>query len=138
MRKFTLVSLLCAALAVAFVMPSFAAPKCPSGGMAIHKPAGLKLTKAEVKFNHDQHKALDCKTCHHKWDGKAEKVGGCADAGCHDNITSKKPGENSYYNAYHDMKSQHSCIGCHKTTKAGGKKSGPANCNECHPGAEKS
>ena len=96
--------------------------------------AGAKATKAPVAFSHAKHKAVECTKCHHKWDGKAAKADmKCASKGCHDNMASKKAGENSYYNAYHDMKAENSCLGCHKAMKKAGKPTGPNACNDCHP-----
>jgi hypothetical protein len=133
MRKLVIVTLTCAALVLAFVLPSLHAVDAPAD-MQIQVPAGGKATKAPVAFSHAKHKATECTKCHHKWDGKTAGADmKCSSKGCHDNMVSKKAGENSYYNAYHDMKAETSCLGCHKAMKKAGKPTGPNACNDCHP-----
>lgn len=90
-----------------------------------------KSTKGPVFFPHSKHAKVECKACHHTWDGKA-KMQKCSDAACHPDLVEKK-GEKSLYNAYHNMTSTHSCIGCHKAAKKDNKPTGPINCNDCHP-----
>lgn len=123
MKRSIIVSFMCVALIGAFVLPSLFAADAPKG--AVEMKAFPTKTKASPKFDHATHK-LDCKACHHKWDGKAP-VKKCATAGCHDDFKEKK-GEKSAYASMHDPKSKLSCVGCHK---AGGK--GPLKCDECHP-----
>lgn len=128
MRKVLFVSVVCAIL-VGFVgLPALQAVDAPKGPMDVTLPAGVTPTQEKCKFDHGGgHAKLECKACHHKEEGGAIKK--CAAAGCHDNPDPKdKTSEKSFYKAYHDMKSTHSCMGCHK---AEGK--GPAKCTDCHP-----
>ncbi|MDD4951649.1 MAG: cytochrome c3 family protein [Desulfovibrionaceae bacterium] len=131
MKKTILISLVCSALVCAFVLPSLhAAPKAPAD-MTIEMPKGQKATKAPVAFSHAKHKALDCKACHHKWDGKGD-VKGCSSAGCHEDYKAKK-GDKSFYGAFHAATSKNSCLGCHKDLKTAKKPTGPTACTQCHP-----
>lgn len=122
MKKLLFVSLLCAALLGAFVVPAFTAD-APAGPVTFKIPAGLKVTKTMAPFTHDNHKQ-DCKVCHHKWDGAAA-IQSCSAAGCHDQDGKKEA--NTFYAAYH-AKGDKSCVGCHKAEKKG-----PKSCKDCHP-----
>jgi len=134
MKKSLLVMLVCGALVGAFCLPALWAVEPPKD-MEIKLPEGT-ATKAPVKFSHEKHKAAnvtDCKACHHNWDGKSATGLKCSDKGCHDNFDpSAKADPHSWYKAFHDMSSEHSCLGCHKKMKAEGKNS-PIACNQCHP-----
>ncbi|GAB6037302.1 hypothetical protein JCM15519_18610 [Fundidesulfovibrio butyratiphilus] len=134
MRKSLFVLLASAALLCAFGLTSLWAVEPPKD-MVIQAPAGLTATKSPVKFAHagPGHKALDCKTCHHNWDGKSDKGLKCSDKGCHDNIDMTKKAEvNNFYSAFHKGTSPNSCLGCHRKAKAEGKNA-PIACNACHP-----
>ena len=124
MKKALFTVFACAAL-VGFVgLPMLQAVEAPAD-MTIKVPAGMTATQAEVAFSHKGHAKIDCKVCHHK--GEATQK--CASAGCHDSTDPKdKTSEHSFYKAYHDMKSEKSCIGCHKKEAKG-----PTKCPECHP-----
>ena len=124
MKKALLSCVMCAAL-VGFVgLPMVQAVDAPADGV-IKAPAGFPATQSEVKFSHKGHAKTDCKVCHHK--GEASQK--CASAGCHDSTDPKdKTSEKSFYKAYHDMKSEKSCMGCHKKEAKG-----PTKCPECHP-----
>lgn len=123
MKKLLFVSLLCAALLGAFVVPAFTAD-APTGPVTFKVPDAVTKTKTMAPFTHDNHKQ-DCVVCHHTWDGSAE-IQSCSSAGCHDQ--DGKKGENSYYGAFHDRKAEASCVGCHKAEKKG-----PKSCKDCHP-----
>jgi hypothetical protein len=114
----------CAALICAFALPSIMASDAPAGNVfkGFEWPDGKK---AVASFDHANHK-MDCKVCHHKWDG-AGPIVKCTNAGCHDDFKAKK-GDRSAYNAFHDRKAEASCRGCHKNMKKG-----PTKCTECHP-----
>lgn len=120
MKKTLWISLVVAALVCAFALPNLsAAPKAPAD-MVLKAP--FKMKKAPVDFPHKKHEDLkiDCKKCHHAWDGKSA-VKKCGDAGCH---AEKKVGKvDGFKKAYHDL-----CIKCHKAEKKG-----PKACKECHP-----
>jgi hypothetical protein len=125
MKKALFTILACMAL-VGFVgLPMLQAVEAPAD-MKIKAPDGYdKVTQPEVAFSHKGHAKMDCKACHHK--GEATQK--CSAAGCHDSKDSKdKTSEHSFYKAFHDMKSEHSCIGCHKKEAKG-----PTKCPECHP-----
>lgn len=136
MGKKLLTAAVCAALFGILASTAFAAPKAPAGDAKIALPEGMTATKAVVGLNHETHKALDCKSCHHTWDGKSDKIGACAEKGCHASADpANKTGKDSFYMAFHKPDSKHSCVGCHKATVAGGAKAGPVVCNKCHPAA---
>ena len=118
----------------------------PLGNLVLEAPEGVEAQRSPVEFPHSQHFGINCKSCHHKWDGGAEFLS-CGTAGCHDLAEAPKKGEPDpkfryYKNAYHK-----SCIGCHKTMKAENKRlemtqvplgeelprTGPTGCNKCHP-----
>ena len=129
MKKTLVISLMCAALVCAFALPSLYAVDAPAD-MELHVPDGAKATKSPVPFSHKGHASLECKTCHHKWDGKGD-IKGCASEGCHTDMKDKR-GDNSYYKAFHD-RSETSCMGCHKALKKAKKDTGPTSCTQCHP-----
>jgi hypothetical protein len=132
MKRKLFVMFACAALVGAFCLTAWAIE--PPAAMEIKMPSGTP-TKAAVKFNHagPGHKALECKTCHHNWDGKSETGLKCSDKGCHDNTDpAAKAEKNSWYHAFHDFNAPNSCLGCHKKAKAEGKNP-PMACNACHP-----
>jgi len=124
MKKALFMVLACAAL-VGFVgLPMLQAVEAPAD-LTIQVPSGMTATQSPVKFSHKGHAKIDCKVCHHKGDGEKK----CASAGCHDSTDPKdKTSEKSFYKTYHDMKSDRSCIGCHKKEAKG-----PTKCPECHP-----
>lgn len=91
-----------------------------------------------TEFQHKTHEAVvaECQTCHHMWEDESEPPQKCTDAGCHDLIGAKGAEMrevNSAYFAYHDRKSEHSCVGCHQALKQAGEATGPLPCNACHP-----
>ncbi len=109
---------------------AWAAVEAPAD-MKLGPPEGMKTSKTLVDFSHTKHSAakVECITCHHTWDGKAE-VKSCAAPGCHDQAGKK--GKNSFYAAFHAKKSQASCLGCHKVAQKAGK-TVPVSCKSCHP-----
>jgi len=130
MKKPFFVMVMCALLVGAFCLPAIFAADAPKSVIDIKVPSGT-ATKTPAKFNHagPGHKAVDCKGCHHK-EGKDMK---CSGAGCHDNVDpADKTSAKSFYMAFHKGDSKHSCVGCHKEAKAGGKNA-PIACNACHP-----
>ncbi|QJB57529.1 cytochrome c3 family protein [Pseudodesulfovibrio sp. zrk46] len=114
-------------LSAALAWATVEAPK----ELTLQPPASIKATKTFVAFPHAKHEAakLDCKTCHHTWDSKAD-IMKCSSSGCHDQPGKK--GENAYYTAFHFKKSDGSCLGCHKAMKKQGKNV-PVACKQCHP-----
>ena len=123
----------------------------PMGIIVLEPDESVEQKRTPVEFHHSKHFTFDCKTCHHKWEGKTH-VPTCTTTECHDSFTSpKKPtkflsytetGIKYYKYAYHQM-----CVGCHKEMKIKRKemelsyavlkeklpKTGPTGCVECHP-----
>ena len=90
-----------------------------------------------VDMPHQQHLAsgIKCEDCHHKWEDRSEPPKRCIDSGCHDVLGAEGKEMNKVeaaYNAHHNQKSEHSCIGCHQSRKKAGKKAGPVPCQKCH------
>ena len=129
MKKRLTLSLLAGAALCLLALQAPQAAEAPADGVL--KSWGDKATKSPVNFSHKKHAAAECKACHHEWDGKGP-VKKCSDAACHNDMVEKK-GEKSLYNAYHNMQSPHSCMGCHRAAKKDNKPGGPVNCNDCHP-----
>lgn len=131
MKKTLLISMVTAALVCLFALPALYAVDAP-GDLSIKVPAGVKATKTPVAFSHKGHAALDCKVCHHTWDGTSP-IKKCDAAGCHIDTSKKgKKEPTSYYSAFHAGK-DHSCVGCHKALKKAKKATGPTKCSACHP-----
>lgn len=109
-----------------------AAVDAPANNLRLGPPDGMKATKTLVDFSHVTHDAakVECVTCHHTWDGTSD-VKSCSASGCHDQPG--KRGENTFYSAFHDKRSDKSCLGCHKTAKKAGNKKVPTSCKSCHP-----
>ena len=90
-----------------------------------------KATQAPVAFSHAKHDATEllagnCAFCHHKGDNVS-----CTSAGCHTDTSTKKltgAAENVSFEAAFHLKGDKSCVGCHRTLKAG-----PTGCKDCHP-----
>lgn len=139
MKKTLLLSLLCAALLSLVAAPSLFAVDAPGDDLVIKAPEGMKVKdkggkpgklQKEVPFPHSKHATVDCKQCHHTWDGAAA-MQGCTDAGCHDSLEFRSK-ENAkdvklVENAYHGQ-----CIDCHKALKKDKKPTGPTACGKCH------
>lgn len=106
--------------------------------LTFKRPAGvLKTTLPAVTFSHGRHNAIPCATCHHMWDGQGP-VQGCAEPGCHDNLTERQE-PTSYFRAFHNKDSANSCLGCHMKTNLVRKEKGqkllpvsPCANNACH------
>jgi hypothetical protein len=122
----------------------------PMGIIVLEPNPSVEQKRAPVEFNHAKHFQYECRTCHHKWDGKT-KITTCTTSKCHDLLKApKKPtrylayteeGIKYYKYAYHQA-----CIGCHKKIKVKQKKmemslnaseketkNVPTSCKECHP-----
>ena len=44
----------------------------PMGVIVLKPDESIEQKKSSVAFNHSQHFIYDCKTCHHKWEGKTQ------------------------------------------------------------------
>lgn len=127
-RAFPLLLLL--AMLAFVAAPALQAADAPQDPIKMMVPEGAKATKPPVVFPHAKHAALDCKACHHTWDGAAP-MAKCKTSGCHDDASTKK-GDRAYYLAYHKTTKQ-SCLGCHKALKKEGAPTyGPLACKDCH------
>ena len=93
-----MISLMVAALVLAFALPSVLAGKAPAPEMTLEVPAGAKATKAPVMFPHKKHEdaGLDCLKCHHKAASKDAIEKGCAAEGCHTNADAKAKKRNNF------------------------------------------
>jgi len=123
MKKALFLSLVCAAVMCVFMLPALHASDAPED-MVLSMPEGQEATQPPVDFSHVGHGDFECAECHHKWDGSGA-VTPCSTEGCHSNYASKK-GADSFYGAFHDRQSMHSCLGCHKA------EGGPIKCTDCH------
>ncbi len=99
--------------------------------LVLKVPLGAKATKHPVSFSHKGHAFIDCRTCHHMWDGNGE-IKKCAAEGCHIDASQKgKKKPTSFYSAFH-AKAENSCVGCHKMLGKAKKATGPTKCSDCH------
>jgi len=100
-------------------------------------PEDQEARKAEVEFPHQDHiMRFGCSECHHEWDHtEMDRPEACVS--CHDNFDDRKEVE-SYYNAFHNRDSTHSCIGCHgQMTDETAEVNPPKRCSDCHPRPER-
>lgn len=134
MKKSLMISLMVAALVCVFALPAVIAGNAPADTMVLKAPEGVKMTKTAVNFPHKAHETagIDCMTCHHKAESK-DAIKGCAVEGCHmDASKAAKKDPKGFYQAFHNKKSEASCLGCHKKQKKAGK-AVPVACKACHP-----
>jgi len=156
------IGLLCLAMMLIFGMALEAIGKqegenamcVPMGDIELMPPASVEAKRSPVAFPHSRHFNNDCKTCHHKWEGRA-KVQNCTTASCHDQATPPKTKEK--YLKYSDASIKYfkyafhsQCVGCHKAIKKKRKAmemshttlkdklpaTGPTGCKGCHPAQE--
>lgn len=130
MKKMVLVALASLALLTTLILPNLHAVEAP-GEIILKTPEDVQATQSPVKFSHEVHSKVKCTDCHHKLDENPENYG-CTTAGCHDDWQSKR-GDHSTYAAFHNFRSEHSCLGCHRIKAKAGEESGPARCPDCHP-----
>lgn len=100
-------------------------------------PEGQEARKAEVQFPHQDHiMRFGCSECHHTWNHtEMDQPKACVS--CHDNFTDQREPE-SYYNAFHNRESTHSCTGCHsQMTDETAETAPPKRCSDCHPRPER-
>lgn len=119
----------------------------PMGTITLEAPDDVDAQRSEVEFPHSAHFDLNCKVCHHTWDGESPILS-CSTSECHDLTEVPEKGFEAgdavryYKSAYHSA-----CIGCHKEIKVRNKtleksmaslnmelqRTGPTGCIECHP-----
>lgn len=85
-----------------------------------------------VTFNHDTHKSVKCRTCHHIADAEGKRFVKCTRDGCHDLKGSRQRNPMSVFMAYHARGTDKSCYGCHRMERS----SHPSfrGCQPCHMG----
>jgi hypothetical protein len=125
--------------------------RVPMGVIVLQPEGTVEPERSPVEFHHSKHFIYECRTCHHKWDGKTQ-ISSCTASGCHDLLESpKKPTKYLAYTEtgikYFKYAFHQSCVGCHKAIKAQRKEmemsyrmlktklpnTGPTGCIECHP-----
>lgn len=124
MKKTLLITLMIVALLGAFTVSVAVSADAPAGDVEMKYP-GEKTKYAPIKFSHAAHAAQACEDCHHKGmdDPKC--------TGCHSDYSKEnKKNPESFDSAFHNKKSVHSCVGCHK--KLGKDSPAPTKCNDCH------
>lgn len=120
----------------------------PLGIFEIAAPDGVEAKRSPVEFPHGQHFDINCKTCHHQWDGTDEYLN-CTTSGCHELTEAPQPPSSDESILYFKKAYHQQCIGCHKAIKAENlkieqqvrfndaetelKNTGPTGCVECHP-----
>lgn len=101
---------------------------------AIKKP--LQLTagtskRMHVTFNHASHKEVKCRTCHHHG-LPGNRYASCSEGQCHAIKGPRRRETDSLFMAFHDLKSDHSCRGCHATHALTRERKGFIGCQPCH------
>ena len=109
-----------------------------AGQTAPDSPLHLQYLKKAVDFSHASHAALECRTCHHPWDGTGP-MPKCSQSGCHDVFDAKDKSAQSFYKIVHGPSTDTapSCLGCHKDAAAAApeQKKALTGCvgSACHP-----
>ena len=131
MKKFIGVALAAAAIVCLTAFVAVAAD-APAEGIKMNAMGG----KTPVVFNHANHKAYDCKECHHKWDGSSA-MQPCSAAGCHDVMDRKDKTSKSYFFIIHERKKAKlsTCLSCHSEVATKENKKEMTGCKKsaCHP-----
>ena len=84
----------------------------------------------DVVFRHTDHKGTPCAVCHHKVTPAGERYTSCASApGCH-TADASRTDPFSWFQAYHNRESEHSCYACHYKRRA--VFDGVKGCTTCH------
>lgn len=95
--------------ALAFALPAISAQTVPA------QPSNLDYLSKKVVFKHESHADLECKACHHSYEGEGVILK-CSHAGCHDVLDRKDKSVQSLYQAFHGKGSAEvqTCVSCHK------------------------
>lgn len=85
-----------------------------------------------VVFNHDTHKSVKCRICHHIADEQGKRFIKCTQEGCHSIKGSYQREPMSAFMAFHARGMDRSCYGCHLEERA----THPSfrGCQPCHMG----
>lgn len=88
--------------------------------------------RLSVVFNHNTHKSVKCRTCHHIKDAQGKRFVNCTIQECHSLKGSRGRDPMSAFMAYHAKGTDKSCYGCHLEERA----SHPSfrGCQPCHMG----
>lgn len=125
-----LVILLSFCLLVAF--PEFT-PAAEGNLKAIRGPIEMNYgasPRMYVVFNHNTHKDVKCRICHHIATDKGKRFVNCTIEECHSVAGARQRDPLSMFMAYHARGTDRSCYGCHKMEAA----SHPEfkGCRPCH------
>ena len=88
--------------------------------------------RLSVVFNHNTHKSVKCRTCHHIVDDQGQRYVKCTRDGCHALKGSRQRDIMSAFMAYHDRGTDVSCYGCHQEKRA--EYPSFRGCQPCHMG----
>ncbi len=133
MRRYRFTLLAGMALVLCAAFPSFSQQSAPAEDIKL-----AYFPEKVVIYKHSAHAEVDCKTCHHTWDGAAT-MQKCSDSGCHDSFDRQDKSERSLYNAIHGKgtATNSSCVQCHRIEagKNPDKKKELTGCIDsyCHP-----
>lgn len=103
---------------------------------AIRRPLLLNYGASpllSVVFNHNTHKEVKCRTCHHIVDTERKRYVKCTIEGCHALKGSYESNPMSAFMAYHAKGTDRSCYGCHLEER--NKYTSFKGCEPCHIGA---
>ena len=144
-RIFLLLAALAFCLAVT-VQTSNAAPQAKDSsvdpvheiGKRMKDPIGLKSSVSpllNVTFNHNTHRSVPCRTCHHE-EGSTGYYVSCSE--CHQNTEPRSEDVDSTFQAFHAKGSDRSCYGCHTKMAEARPADFPhfTNCRPCHMSEE--
>lgn len=106
-----------------------------AGFHTINKPILLDYgasPRLAVVFNHDTHKTVQCRTCHHIKDEQGKRYVKCTREECHSIPGARERDPMSAFMAYHAKGTDRSCYGCHLEIRT----SHPTfrGCQPCHMG----
>lgn len=85
-----------------------------------------------VTFNHNTHKSVKCRTCHHIKDDEGMRYVKCTREECHSLKGSRQRDPMSAFMAYHARGTDRSCYGCHQQERS--KYPSFKGCRPCHMG----
>lgn len=119
----TIAFLLCAQVALAGNLLSIREP------ILLDYGASPRLA---VVFNHNTHKEVKCRTCHHIVDAQGQRFVKCTREECHSLKGARQRDPMSEFMAYHARDTDRSCYGCHQQERA----THPSfkGCQPCHMG----
>lgn len=114
-------------------MPCFAQDAQTGKLMVLRQPIDMNYgasPRFAVIFNHNTHKSVKCKTCHHIKTANGKRFVNCTVEGCHSTPGARLRNPESMFMAYHARDTDRSCYGCHKMEAA--KYPQFKGCRPCH------